>query len=253
MPATLPPSLPDARHQVRRLLHDSDPADAPTSYYALHHDAARSALFVAEDDAGRAGAFVGRFQTGIDLFRPLVTLLDRDAQRDGDTAAERIAGLLAQALMPGRPYILFAREDQVPLVGGSLHIDNQREMHILRLDARRFRPIVNVLVQCEDAPGGLCRCKIGQGDQQAVAGLNWLGPVFAEIYVHTTASARQRGWGQSVAAALTQQVLDLGRTPLYLVEPENLPSWRLAEKLGYVDTGARQVFADVVYQGNPNL
>jgi predicted GNAT family acetyltransferase len=50
---------------------------------------------------------------------------------------------------------------------------------------------------------------------------------------------------------VTQAVLAGGRTPLYLVESDNDPSRELAEKLGYVDTGAQQVYADAVYLGHP--
>jgi predicted GNAT family acetyltransferase len=84
-----------------------------------------------------------------------------------------------------------------------------------------------------------------------VAGVNWQSPAFAELYVHTDATVRQRGWGESVASVVTQAVLASGRTPLYLVESDNDPSRALAQKLGYVDTGARQVYADVVYLGHP--
>jgi predicted GNAT family acetyltransferase len=101
------------------------------------------------------------------------------------------------------------------------------------------------------AHDGTPRCVISSGDLRSIAGVNWLSPAFAEIYVHTDAAARQRGWGESVVSAVTQAVLESGRTPLYLVEAENDVSRALAEKLGYVDTGARQVYADVVYLGHP--
>ncbi len=98
---------------------------------------------------------------------------------------------------------------------------------------------------------GTPRCAIESSDLRAVAGVNWQSPAFAEIYVHTDAAARQRGWGESVVSAVTQAVLEGGRIPLYLVESDNEPSRALAEKLGYVDTGGRQVYADVVYLGHP--
>jgi hypothetical protein len=236
-------SIHEQRRLVRRLLDDTSPGDAPTAYYALFHDPARSVLFTQVDDAGRVTGFVGRFQTGIDLFRPLVTLACWDAASAAD--------LLSQALAPGRPYILFANVSQLPLVGGSLRIDSQRILQIHRLDLGRFEHEVNVLVRCEKAHDGTPRCLIGSRDVMAVAGVNWTSPAFAEVYVHTDAPARQRGWGKSVASAVTQAVLAGGRIPIYLVEPENDASRRLAESLGYVDTGARQVYADVVYLGNP--
>ncbi|MBN2306079.1 MAG: hypothetical protein JXQ72_16470, partial [Anaerolineae bacterium] len=67
------------REQVRQLVSDGSAADAPTAYYALFHDPARSELFVSVDEQGQTVGFVGRFQTGLDLFRPLVTLHCSDA------------------------------------------------------------------------------------------------------------------------------------------------------------------------------
>ncbi|MBN2303375.1 MAG: hypothetical protein JXQ72_02785, partial [Anaerolineae bacterium] len=98
-------------------------------------------------------------------------------------------------------------------------------------------------------PDGLPRCVIESGGYKAVAGVNWQSPAFAEIYVHTDPPVRQRGWGSGVASAVTQAVLESSRLPLYLVEQQNDVSRQLADTLGYVDTGARQVYADVVYQG----
>jgi ribosomal protein S18 acetylase RimI-like enzyme len=236
-------SIHTQRTQVRHLLDDSSPADAPTAYYALFHDPARSALFTQADDAGRVTGFAGVFQTGIDLFRPVVTLCCSDAHCAAD--------LLYAALTPGRPYILFANVNQLPLVGGSLRIDNHRVLYIYQLDVRRFHPVINVLVQRRDTPDGRPRCVIESSGLQAVAGVNWQSPGFAEVYVHTDVAARQRGWGESVASAVTQAVLEGGRIPLYLVEVDNEPSLELADKLGYTDTSARQVYADVVYLGHP--
>ena len=51
-------SIHAQRTQVRRLLDDSSPADAPTAYYALFHDPARSALFTHADEKGRVTGFV---------------------------------------------------------------------------------------------------------------------------------------------------------------------------------------------------
>jgi hypothetical protein len=236
-------SIHEQRTLVRRLLDDSSAADAPTAYYALFHDPARSTLFTTQDDGGQVVGFAGRFQTGIDLFRPLVTLISQ--------GAEIAADLLAQALVPEHPYILFASLSQFPLVSGNFEIDNHRILHIYRLDVRRFQPVINVLARQEKAHDGTPRGVIEGSGARAVAGVNWQSPAFAELYVHTDAAVRQRGWGESVVSVVTQAVLAGGRTPLYLVESDNDPSRLLAEKLGYVDTGARQMYADVVYLGHP--
>jgi len=234
-------TLDAQRAAVRQLLDETDPADAPTAYYALYHDPARSKLFIHSVQAGRTLGFVGVFQTGIDLFRPLLTMLC------SDVACAR--SLLKEALTPGRSYILFTRVNQLPLLGDLLRLDQARVLHILRLDPRRFQPVINVLARHEKAYDGTPRCVIEAGGAQAVAGLNWQSPAFAEVFVHTDPPLRGRGLGTSVVAGVTQAVLASGRTPLYLVEESNEPSRRIAEALGYVDTGARQVYADAVYVG----
>ena len=104
-------SIHEHRQQVRRLLDDSSPTDAPTAYYALFHPAARSALVTRVNGDGRVQGFLGRFQTGIDLFRPLITLACRDA--------EIAADLMAEALTVGRPSkdnnSISCREKESPL------------------------------------------------------------------------------------------------------------------------------------------
>jgi RimJ/RimL family protein N-acetyltransferase len=235
-------TLEAQRAAVRQVLDEADPADAPTAYYALYHDPARSKLFIHSDQAGRTLGFAGVFQTGIDLFRPLLTLLCPDAAC--------VRSLLSEALTPGRSYILFARVNQLPLLRDMVRLDQVRILHILRLDPRRFQPVINVLARHEMAYDGTPRCVIEAGGAQAVAGLNWQSPAFAEVFVRTDPPLRGRGLGTSVVAGVTQAVLAGGRTPLYLVEEDNEPSRRIAETLGYVDTGARQVYADVVYTGS---
>ncbi len=237
------PTLREQRKLIERLLDPKSPTDAPTVYYALYHDPHRSALFVRTDEEGRAVGFVGRFQTGVDLFRPVIVMRCPDA--------ELAADLLSEALTVGRPYLFFSEAGQLPLAGASFDVANSRVLSILVLDPLRFTPVINVLVMTKTAPDGSPRAEIHSGGLQAVAGVNWQSPDFAELYVHTEAEARQRGWGRSVVAACTEQVLSGGRRPLYLVEPDNEASINLAEGLGYVDTGARMTLADIVYLGHP--
>ncbi|MEP7288268.1 MAG: GNAT family N-acetyltransferase [Chloroflexota bacterium] len=231
------------RNQLAALLDTTSPADAPTAYYALYHDPKRSTLFIKTDEQHKAIGFVGRFQTGVDLFRPVLVLRC--------TQAEVAADLLEEALIVGRPYLLFSSLDQLTLVGGSLAVNNERVFSIYALDPAQFAPVVNVLVVQKTAPDGSPRAEIRSGDVQAVAGVNWQSPRFAEIYVSTDPEVRQRGWGKSVVTACTERILSSGRIPIYLVETSNEASVALAQSVGYYDTGARQVFADVVYMGHP--
>jgi GNAT superfamily N-acetyltransferase len=230
------------RRKIRALLDDANPADAPTAYYALFHPAERSEIFIAEDQQVRG--FVGRFQTGVDLFRPLVTLKC--------PTPEVAVSLLSQALVVGRPYILFAGLNQLSMVGGSLQIETQRILRIYTIDPARFRPQINVMVQLFKAHDGTPRYEVRAGDRTvAAAGLNWKSPSFAEIYVHTDPAARRQGLGQSVVSALTGDLLKNAIRAIYLVENGNEASLQLIEGLGYVDTGSRQVYAETIYVGSP--
>ena len=129
-------------------------------------------------------------------------------------------------------------------------MSNTRTLAIYALDPSKFVTVFNVLVQQKKAPDGTPRAEI-HCRRQAAAGVNWQSPGYAEIYVHTEPEARQRGWGRSVVAACTGRALAAGRIPIYLVEQGNDASIRLAEGVGYYDTGARHAFADVVYAGHP--
>jgi len=235
-------SLREQRTLIANLLDVSSAIDAPTAYYALYHPPERSALFV-RTEGNVARGFVGRFQTGYDLFRPLITLRCREAE----TAAD----LLAEACIVGRPYLLFANLNQLALVGGSMQVSNERILSIYALDLARFKPEINVLVKTSTAPDGTPRAEISNGGYKAVAGVNWQSPGYAEIYVQTDAEVRGRGWGRAVVQAVTAKVRGSGRIPIYLAEVQNQASIQLAESIGYRDTGARQVFADAVYLGHP--
>jgi predicted GNAT family acetyltransferase len=60
---------------------------------------------------------------------------------------------------------------------------------------------------------------------------------YGEVYVKVAESVRNRGLGKSVVSALSAQILDQNRTPLYSAAQDNTPSQRLALRLGYRDTG----------------
>lgn len=237
-------SIRDARRLIKHLLDDSSIIDAPTAYYALNHPAQRSHLVTRTNRAGRPRGFAGTFQTGYDLFRPMVTMRAPNPVIAAD--------MLAELLTPGRPYLFFANLSQLPFLGDSFRIESQRILHIYYLDSKRFRPKINVMVVEKSAPDGQPRFEIHHGGLQAISGVNWVSPGFAEVYVATEPEARQRGWGRSVTAACTEHVLRSGRLPLYLVESTNEESIRLAESVGYVDSGARQVFAECAYLGQHN-
>jgi predicted GNAT family acetyltransferase len=126
-----------------------------------------------------------------------------------------------------------------------LDVQRSRLLNIYRLDPARFQPIVNVLVQRSSGPDGTLRFQIeSQGKAVAVSGINWRSPTFAEVYVYVDPIGRNRGWGKSVASACTASLLEARISPLYLVEDGNDGSARIAEELGYVDTGLREFAAE---------
>ncbi len=235
--------LERVRPRVRTLLDPRSPADALASYYALHHAPDRSDLFVepehAADERARATGFLVRARTGLDLFRPLVTFR---AQSEADVAA-----LVARGLQAGRPAYLTVPEALAPWANKYLNVTEAELHRVYRLNPQRYQPIINVLAMTSTGTDGLPRVEIRSGDRAgAVAGVNWQSPDFAEVYVYTDPAVRGRGWGKSVVAALVGLLQKSGRTPLYVVASTNEYSIRLAEAVGFDDTGHREYVGQAV-------
>ncbi len=226
-------TLTEQRRAIRLLLSPTDPADALTAHYALYHDARRTHLTLHRTETGEVDGFLAECVTGFDLFRPLIV-----TRAHSETI---LPWLLDQSLRPGRAYYFVVPLSFASALGRHLDIWQPITVHIYRLHVPRFVPIINVLVVQNAEANNAPRFEIRAGDQvMAAAGINWRSPHFAEVYVRTEPEARRRGWGQSVLSACTAALLQEGLTPLYMVEKDNLASIRLAESLGYRDTGARQ-------------
>jgi RimJ/RimL family protein N-acetyltransferase len=229
--------LNQKRRAIRPRLSPTDPADALASYYALWHDPRRSQLTLHQDAQGRTDGFITVSQTGVDLFRPLVTL------RAPDEAV--VAELLQAALAPNRPYHIVVPITRASAVREHLDVSKASLSCIYRLDPSRFQPVVNVLVQRVSSADGAPRFQIeSQGQLVAMSGANWRSPAFAEVFVYVHPRGRGRGWGKSVVSACTSALLEERLRPLYMVEEDNRASIRIAEGLGYVDTGHREVTAE---------
>ena len=230
------------RQWVRPLLNLSAPRDGLAVYYALYHDPARTRLLV-EPEAGLTDGFLAVCQTGRDLFRMLVVLRAR--------APETAAALLRRGLLPGRPYYLLTTPELREPVEAALEVERSDVHRIYRLDLRRYMPIVNVLVTPAQAADGSPRFVIrsAEGEVAAESGFNWRSPHFAEVYVHTDAQARQRGWGRAAANACVTWIVRSGSQPLYRAAEGNVPSIHLATSLGFVDTGARELAVEGVGRG----
>jgi RimJ/RimL family protein N-acetyltransferase len=225
------------RKAIRPLLSPADPADALTSYYALWHDPRRTQLFLHRDSEGDTDGFVTVSQTGADLFRPLVTLRAPNEPAAGD--------LLRTALAPNRPYHLIVPVTLASAARAHLKLSRSSLNRIYVLDPSRFQPIVNVLVQRITGADGAPRFQIeSQGQLVAMSGTNWRSPTFAEVFVYVHPSGRGRGWGRSVVSACTAALLEERLRPLYMVEEGNEASIHIAEALGYLDTGLRELSAE---------
>jgi hypothetical protein len=186
-----------------------------------------------QDARGRTDGFITVSQTGMDLFRPLVTL------RAPNDAA--VAELLDAALAPNRPYHIIVPVTLASVVREHLEITKASLSCIYRLVPSRFQPIVNVLVQHVTSADGSPRFQIeSQGQLVAMSGTNWRSPSFAEVFVYVHPKGRGRGWGKSVVSACTSVLLEERLRPLYMVEEDNRASIRIAEALGYVDTEHRE-------------
>jgi hypothetical protein len=232
-----PDTLSTLRSQARELLNEFDAADGLASYYALYHANRRTVLYTHFDTTGVVDGFLARCQTGIDLFRPLVTLRIRGAN-------DPVSPLIESALVAGRPYLMVfpaALRDQV---GEAVALSDSVCNRIMRLESSRFQPDLNTLVVTRTDAEGHPRAEIARGDRViAQAGVNWRSPIFAEVYVKVEPEGRGHGWGQSVVRAVSTELLKIRVTPLYAVAEDNDASYDLALDVGFVDTGAREIMA----------
>ena len=228
------------RRRIRPLLAIDDPADAQAVYYALYHTPRRTQVVVHEDNAGLVDGFVAVCQTGQRLFRP--TVLFRASGR------QAVRELLSRALVLGRPYYVTSPMDLRGAVSEAVRIERPEIVRLYRLDRARFRPDINVMVVEEPSADGAPRFVIrSRGEIAAEAGVNWISPVFADVFVYTAPVARRRGWGKAVLSACSSWVVRSARGPLYVVNEANEESVALATSVGYVDTGHRESAGEGVY------
>lgn len=240
------------RRAIRHLLHEQDPADAMAAYYAFHHPDAKTSIVITPEEGARADGYVALSRTGMDLFRPLVTMrlpVDQGPQGYGASLV-----LLRRALGPGLPVFLSVPQRYMPLVRAVFDIQAEDLLRLYRLDPQRFEPVINVMVVQSTGANGLPSFLIqsrqsGEMETVATASLNWLSPHFGEIAVMTKPEHRRQGWGRSVVSALSSYLLENGRTPLYAVSESNSASLQLASSLGFVDSGAREYLLQAAIGG----
>jgi GNAT superfamily N-acetyltransferase len=235
------PASPRAqlRARIQHLLNESAPMDALASFYALHSPPERSEVFLYPRAEERAAGFLVRARTGMDLFRPLVTF-----RAETEAAAQ---ALFTEGIPASRPVYLTVPERLAEWANKHLSVTEAELHRLYRLRADRLKTILNVLTVTSYDPSGGPRCEIRAGNSVgAVAGVNWQSPDFAEIYVYTDPPARGRGWGKAVVSTLCGLILKSGRTPLYVVGESNDYSIRVAEAVGFDDTGWREYVGQAV-------
>jgi hypothetical protein len=236
-----PITIQERRRAIRSLLVPHDPADARTAYYALEHAPHRTALTLHRAQSGHVDGFLAACITGGNPFQPLVVL-----RAFGRHTLEE---LIYEALTPGRSYLFsvpvyvgMSLEEISRTQGELLTVSDVIIWRILRTDASRFLPLINVLVTQERAADGSPRWQIrGRERVVAAAGVNWRGGHWAEVYVASESPARARHWDESVLAVATSALLRDGTMPLYPVAEEDSQARQTAEARGYHDSGAREL------------
>jgi GNAT superfamily N-acetyltransferase len=251
-------NLPDKRRAIRPLLDERSPADAQAVYYAYYHPDEKTQLITYPAEGSIAQGYVCLARTGIDIFRPLITMrfpsTVNGKQIDIDLAAE----LIHAAIPDGMGVILSTLVDYQPILGALFEIHKEQYIKVFALDRARFEPLINVLVTKAESYNGLPRYIIRQGGRSEIgdsgeilasAGLNWRSSHFAELYVYTKSSHRRQGLGLSVVSSMAQHVLELGQTPIYVADASNDASLQLARSLGFVDPGARWFLFEGIVRG----
>lgn len=237
--ASTPATLNTLRHQARDLLNEFDAADGLATFYTLHYDSTRTTLYVHRDSQSQMDGFLVRCQTGFDLFRPLITMRLR-----GESA---IAPLIEQAMQLGRPYLLIMPAPLLDRARPFVTLSDMSRNRLYRMDARRFKPEMNAMVVSSKDRQHNPRAEIRAGGQVvASAGVNWRSAIFAEVYTHVLPEYRGRGWGKAVVNSVVGELLKMQVTPLYSAAEDNEASQSVADRVGFVDTGAREIVAQAV-------
>ena len=209
------------------------------AYYALNHPDSRTTLYGYFSGDGSVLGFLAAARTGFDLFRPL--LIPFVAQ------PAAMAGLLREALIPGRPALLHLPLEQRDWVLDVVELSEPVALDLLRCDPRSFQPLINVLVVESKTDQDWPRYEIKSRDVvQAASGINWIGQKFGEIYVEATSEGQTRGFRRSVMASIMLRLLSERRVPLFRVSEEDVAAQMEAIDLGFRRTGERNLLGQVL-------
>ena len=87
------------RQIIQHLLNPHSHADAVVSYYALYHPQDRTTLLIHRNENSRVDGFLTLCRTGMDLFRPLLTLR---------AETDQIAATLLESALPPEASVIIA-------------------------------------------------------------------------------------------------------------------------------------------------
>ncbi|MCA9980084.1 MAG: GNAT family N-acetyltransferase [Anaerolineales bacterium] len=236
-------ALEARRRAIQPLLDRRHPADAMAVYYAFFHDANKTQILTWPPmPHNTAEGFITISRTGIDLFRPFMTM--RLPLSDLEASAE----LLQMALPVGAEAFMSVPLSYEPLIRAFCDVLSEERLHLYQL-TQMPEPEVNVLVTRADLDGlprfVVKQVREGRRITAASANLNWLTTTYAEIAVNTRSEYRQKGYGRAVVRALAAHLRKHGRVPLYAVNPQNTPSVNLARGLGFTLVSDEEVMLEV--------
>ena len=241
-------SLTQQRRAIYHLLDETNPANGMAAYFAFYHPDNRTILRPFPYTAIRAEGYVALSRTGMDLFRPFVTLRLPIHNMQTSTA------VIYEAIDAGTAVILNSPIRYAPLLHALFEIQTEEQLSLFVLRPSNFQPVINVLVTQDKAPNGMPRFSIRDRENDVIgasATLNWQSPSYAEIGVTTNPGYRRRGWGRSVVSSMVNYLLEHGRTPLYVVTSNNEASFQLAERVGFTDSGVRESMIQAVLNPRP--
>jgi hypothetical protein len=208
-------------------------------YYALHHPEDRVKLFGFYPNDEPPTAFLVVAQTGYDLFRPLALPFTGHA--------EAMEALLRFGLKPRRPVLLDLPVEQREWAEEVVSMADPAVTEIYRVEPDRFEPMINVLITEVTTSTGWPRFEIqSRSGGKASAGVNWLGPRYAEIYIDADEEAGRRRFDQSLLATITGRLMEARKIPLLRVPDNDSQRAAKAMEVGYRPTGVRMVSAQAV-------
>jgi len=225
------------RDTLRGLIDVRSAADALASYYGLVHECERVKLYGYYSNNHSLSGFMAVAQTGMDLFRSLA--LPFVGTRQG------LHELVLGALQPGRHYLVYLPIEQQEYLIGTAELTSHMVSNLLRLDARGFEPVLNVLIERRHTPDGLPRYEIKSSNGSAAAGINWRTEHAAEIYAEGDVPGYRRGFTKAVLGGLISQLVHDRLTVFLRIPDDDYRSFEDAFDLGFKPTGVRHLFADL--------